>query len=1643
MSNMDKARELTKVAAESQGMAELKYQAYMESSEAATKRLQNAWEGLTNSLKTSDFLKVVKNGLSWLIEHLDKAVSLFGTMFLTMKTMRSMNIFHANGQGLFGGLFGGMKNKAKGAWNVLAGYAGGDAVPKFLQKFDGYLRSISSSVQNIEAKESTRGATGTPGTGVPGGASGAAGLVGRPTIHVLDDQIGGRSAAQDIKTGRVYYTDGQGRRQRISTAATADILSKQGVVTAKTLGTVRGGKGSRTFARGEDGNWYQVKSGQVSKHPMRFTDRGPNALNVQYMNAQADYQAATKTLGDLKFDSNKAYTVEGNKKWTTATYNEATGKWVYGNNKEVAASKVAALTAARQKDLDAYNAQRQSALQAQKDAQNSMNAIKQQQKAEAKQRASAAAAAGLTAGITAGMTTGMSFKNSDGGEASNEAKWAVGLSTGLTTAVSTGLISAIPYVGPVLGPTLGPIIGNVFGTYVAPMLGNMIDQQKIARRERSKDAEKSYSAIKAIQGDTNTLKELSTETWSYDDYTKANTALNNIFTQLYGNTSAARNLYDTLYGAGSSAGMSDVGVVDLVKTWLSSNYLGGDATTRQRTIEQWERALYQAEVETYKNSKENEIYENKQILNTTTVGNEVFKIDKDVRKIINDFADENEGALALINGDKKVQFSGTAAERQATERQLLNYLEDQGYETTSFYKKLQKNVADISNALSSLDSTVDEINNKQATAAAITANFGQYSTAQLKKMGIDKIAEIILQEVNKQGGFWNEDGSAQYQYYWTGSLDTMASTAKKYIETYIKNNATLYGIFSNESYTLGEVNKGALTGAKADEYKLKFAKELNITIEELNANMERYSSFSLGDIMKGYSEVKTALEEIDGLFSSIVSSSGMTADNLTTMLSKYPELISRTGDIGSMVTAIFDKTSVYMEIQKNNLTEELGTNGTLFTQWKQSLSQAAQDAIDQSNLGNLSNGTSFWQAWLNLSDQDKKNLGESYEEIQKSFKEYYNGFSFEAVIDSTILDKWRSYLSQIYELQISNLEAQKSAMQNINSQREYENKLIEARNKLENAQNDKHMVYREGIGMVYEADQEAVAEAQKEIDELENEKIVDRLDMTIVELRSQKEWLDDFDKRNEFQNLSESFSALGEVLKGQMGSDTEKILGAIGDNDTTGLWGTVNKLFNLYDERTKIESEGFTESLELQNASSKEEVNNLFDQYKGEVNDYGTISEALNEYRLSGDRSKLMNTLSNVKQNASSDAVRQYTTSLMNDITKSNYSAESLVNATRTTKEQRNTAIQNASSAAAKLANTYHQSSADITDYTSETGKLKELAEAERAGKPKLAATEIQSAKEAAIQGVLAKLSENKYGGFHRIKSQDGVQDWLVGLNSQTGSATTWDTELLAALYDYFNSADYDVDLSAFEKNSGAYNNIKSEMKKAHYNSTTNAGFMGSSGYGQAYLTFVPSNDEETLKTLKLIWPGVADEDFFKEITGNWFSGYKYNYLPGQLPSGKNVLSMDTIGYYHLLKIMDMIFDNAGIIPQATTAAELSYALGSINTAAGLASISEAGPELFTTPGLSGAALIPEGSKVLPAEATKGLWQFGAMASQFIRPLQSIMSNYTTNGNSLVSTDESTNIQTLNIALKADKDFDVDKFIQQLKLLQAISKHNS
>ena len=79
MENWNRVKELTEESANAAGTADEKYTAYMDSIEAATKRLQNAWESMSQKFESSWLIKLGTNALAGFIGHFDTLIKLVAT----------------------------------------------------------------------------------------------------------------------------------------------------------------------------------------------------------------------------------------------------------------------------------------------------------------------------------------------------------------------------------------------------------------------------------------------------------------------------------------------------------------------------------------------------------------------------------------------------------------------------------------------------------------------------------------------------------------------------------------------------------------------------------------------------------------------------------------------------------------------------------------------------------------------------------------------------------------------------------------------------------------------------------------------------------------------------------------------------------------------------------------------------------------------------------------------------------------------------------------------------------------------------------------------------------------------------------------------------------------------------------------------------------------------------------------------------------------------------------------------------------------------------------------------------------------------------------------------------------------------------
>ena len=106
------------------------------------------------------------------------------------------------------------------------------------------------------------------------------------------------------------------------------------------------------------------------------------------------------------------------------------------------------------------------------------------------------------------------------------------------------------------------------------------------------------------------------------------------------------------------------------------------------------------------------------------------------------------------------------------------------------------------------------------------------------------------------------------------------------------------------------------------------------------------------------------------------------------------------------------------------------------------------------------------------------------------------------------IDYYKSLIEAIgvvTDKRIEGLEAEKEALQEKNDEEQRELDLLEAKNNLEKAKKQKVFVYKKGEGLVQVQDTKAVAEAQKDYDDLLNEQEQDKLQKQIDSLTKYKE----------------------------------------------------------------------------------------------------------------------------------------------------------------------------------------------------------------------------------------------------------------------------------------------------------------------------------------------------------------------------------------------------------------------------------------------------------------------------------------------------------------------------------------------------------
>lgn len=225
-----------------------------------------------------------------------------------------------------------------------------------------------------------------------------------------------------------------------------------------------------------------------------------------------------------------------------------------------------------------------------------------------------------------------------------------------------------------------------------------------------------------------------------------------------------------------------------------------------------------------------------------------------------------------------------------------------------------------------------------------------------------------------------------------------------------------------------------------------------------------------------------------------------------TITNQFPELLAYTSDVPALMSQIISKTKqlsqVYIQSQYADIAQSSELYDRLIRDSVEGASDNAKDLLKDAGVTNIKE----LQTWLNSQDINTGDAKAIYEKLLEASESY----NLTSDIYKEQLNNVINYNSKLLDRQINNLSEQKTALEQINKEREYENQLVEARLKLENAQKEKKRVWREGVGWVYESDQSAIKEAQENIDNLTNQKQISELEQQIIQLTEDKAKLDQY-----------------------------------------------------------------------------------------------------------------------------------------------------------------------------------------------------------------------------------------------------------------------------------------------------------------------------------------------------------------------------------------------------------------------------------------------------------------------------------------------------------------------------------------------------
>lgn len=1123
--NYDRVKELTEESANAAGTADEKYSAYMDSMEAATKRLQNAWEGFTQSLETSTVMKFLTNATAAIVENADKLKYLV-TYITAAGSARIFDFFTNKGE--------------TGGWKGLV------ANIPFIgrgTRTNNILENIDKKVGDIrgEVKKDKNGAT----------KNGS--LINRIKNRV--DQY--KQHEQDKK----FVKDYEKEKNFYLDRSLASAYSKNRKII----------KGYSKKAQYDDARLIkQMKADKVYVSDYEKNIIGNASSASRDLNMRAD--AAKKK----KYQLSKQRVEDENlqKEYNAAQSRQNALKSVksYRDAKRIADKKIAA-------NKKEYKA--------------ALLRLKLDKEARMEAFAQTAAASGIATLATQLMTT----KQVSGyGQTVEETGGDKALRAGLATAGSVaGAASAlIPVIGPMIAPIVSSL-GSIAGGGLAGLISKWFHKDELQMKQRVAEAKENLGALKQIQTTLESNDNILTkDEYESSDYAKLETVVDSLRDILSKNKGLANAFLEDV----NKLGIGDYNNLEEIYYKI----IEGNAKINKQLQRQLVLTSQRLKIENLYASYEKERKEISDYVGETRVIHRIEATEGAKKAVAR--AKERGYAASELKEDEIVAGGGgvtwndvsidvagdTIYEQAENAERILEELILQGDSAKDLAKEWEKVVLKYNNLVAKQTKIDDDLLEARAQYAySMTDVTKVFTRNEIREMGREGVIKEIAKELSNQGVDILDDQGVMHK------------DAYDAINKFIKADELLSLYLEQDVRSIGE-----LVSTKNQQGIEDFARAFGITAEEAEKLGEKFGYLTQSMGLMNVEEVTEYYEKLGNVFSELGSTAALSATQINKMLSDsnlqdlLPYLMNQ-DDPDALIKELYKRIygggqDFHMENALYDATMNMSTEG--FRDFLQNQgSEELVKALDDTGYTTLSQ---IREAVYKLDESNPK---------RQKFLEYLETINYTYAKDLTALEKPAEYIKSQLESQISNLQEQKDALSQINDEREKELNLIKARQALEDARKEKRRVYRQGVGFVMESNEEAIAEAQKNLENLNVEKQQERIQAQIDALQLQKDILEALPNQAELEQTKKIWElwAADKNVDGSLASVSERVsMMADAYSDATTTMNMAAKTLdwlgrpkegkgpNLSSERTDMTADLTKDEIEAQNASLGNLDKNVF-----------------------------------------------------------------------------------------------------------------------------------------------------------------------------------------------------------------------------------------------------------------------------------------------------------------------------------------------------------------------------------------------------------------------------------------------------------------